>query len=193
MTHSEPPDAREAAAQLGMVQTILERAGRSQRPTPFTYVSWGLASAAFNLVYVPALAPFQVALYNASEVLTVIAYVLTVVEFVRTRRNRATVMDRQALAVFAGVTTVLWTLKWIWFTNGLVGGVPFAFMWSLGFAFALVVHGIGPLRPLLVGGLIMVAGVFVASILPAHIALVLALGNLFGLAGPGTYFLLRRA
>lgn len=193
MTYREPPDAREAAAQLGLVQTILERAGRSQRPTPLTYVSWGIASAAFNLVYVPAFRAHQVALYEASEVLTVIAYVLTVVEFLRTRRNRATVMDRQALAVFAGVTTVLWTLKWIWFTNGLVGGLAFAFMWSLGFAFALVVHGIGPLRPLLVGGLVMVAGVFVASVFPAHIALVLALANFAGLAGPGIYFLFRRA
>ena len=191
--YREPPDALEAQAQLGIVDSVLERAGRSQRPTPLTYVSWGLASASFNVVYIPAFEPVQVPLYHLSEVLTVVAYVLTVFEFVRTRRSRATTRDRQALAVFAGITTVLWLLKYIWFAHGLVSGVAFAFMWSLGFAISLIVYGIGPLRPLLVGGLIIVASVFVASLVPSQLALALALGNVLGLAGPGFYFLVRRA
>lgn len=188
-TPAEDYDARE---HLTLVQSILERAGRTQRPLPATYMAWGCTSALFNLAYVPSLAGLQNNVLLAAEVLMIAAYVLTVWEFIKGRQVRATMLDRQAIVIFAVVTTVLWTLKYIWFGNGLVGGVAFAFMWSLGFAISLIVHGAGPMRPLFVGGWLLLASVYAASFFPHDMALILAVGNLLGVAGPGLYFTVKR-
>lgn len=188
-TSAEEYDARE---QLTLVQSILERAGRTQRPLPVTYMAWGCTSALFNLAYVPSLSAMQDRLLLVAQVMLIAAYALTLWEFVKWRRLRATMLDRQAIVVFAVVTTVLWTLKYIWFSNGLVGGVAFAFMWSLGFAISLIVHGAGPMRPLFVGGWLLLASVYVASFMPHEMALILAVGNLLGVAGPGLYFTVKR-
>ena len=185
-------DATAAQEQLDIVQHALRRAGHEPRPAPVTYLAWGVTSFLFNLAYVPALAAQNGAIFFAAEIVMVVAYLLTIYEYAVMRRARTTSVDQQALIVFAVVTTVLWILKLVWYSDGLVGGAAFALMWSLGFAIALIVHGAGPMRPLLAGGLVILAAVFVASLAPATFAVALAVGNLLGLAGPGVYFLLRR-
>lgn len=192
---TDPPpevNAESAREQLGLVRSVLEHAGKRQRPAPFTYIAWGLASAIYYLAYTPSLASNSDTLVTIAELLTVVAYGLTIGEFFRARRERATMLDRQALAVFAGVTTVLWTLKILWSSSNLVDGPAFGIMWTLGFAIALLVHGSGPLRPLLVGGILLVVAVVVGSLAPVHLTLTLAIGNFIGIAGPGLYFLVRR-
>lgn len=185
-------DATAAEEQLEIVQLALRRAGHEQRPAPVTYLAWGVTSFLFNLAYVPAVAAHSGAIFFAAEIVMVVAYLLTIYEYAAMRRARTTSLDQQALIVFAVVTTVLWILKLVWYSDGLVGGAAFALMWSLGFSIALLVHGAGPMRPLLYGGLVILAAVFVASLAPTTFAVALAVGNLLGLAGPGAYFLLRR-
>ncbi len=188
LNHGKAVQARE---RLHMIDAILERSGRAQRPLPGTYVAWGLTGALFNAAYVPAFSALSSVFTTSGEICTGIAYLLTALEYTRARRLRQTPMDRQALAVFAGVTTTLWVLKWIWLSNGLVDGVAFSLMWSLGFAIALLVHGSGPMRALSLGGVVLLICVFVASFVPSSMALVLMIGNLLGVAGPGVYFALR--
>lgn len=192
-TDLTPDDRDEAREHLRMVNSILDRAGRSARPFPSTYVAWGLTGTLFNLAYAQSLSAFSTQLAIAGEAMTVIAYILTAVEFVRAQRTRTTLLDRQAILLFAGITTVLWVLKWIWFSNNVVDGVAFSFMWSLGFAIALIIYGAGPMRPLFVGGCILIAGVFAASFMPGWMPLILAIANFAGVAGPGVYFAIKRS
>jgi hypothetical protein len=60
-----------------------------------------------------------------------------------------------------------------------------ALFWSTGYSIALLVVGIQSSRPLWVGGLIMLAAGAIASFVPAWFDGILALGWIFGFAGPG--------
>ncbi len=52
--------------------------------------------------------------------------------------------------------------------------------------------GIGPMRPLLIGGLVLTASIVIGSLYVSNLALILAIGSFLGIGGPGVYFLIRR-
>ena len=192
ITTNDDPDRDVALEHLTLIERILDRADRGPRPMPFTFIAWGLTSAAFNLAYVPGLPVSPQAVFSGAEVVMVFAYILTFWEFVSARRRRSSDADVQVLVVFAGMTTVLWVLKWIWLEQQLISGLAFSFMWSLGFAIALLVYGTDRVRPLQIGGITLVCSVFAASLMPSNHSILLAVGGLIGIMGPGIYFLRRR-
>ncbi len=177
---------------LSVVQHILERSGRAQRPTPYTYLIWALASAVAYLGYVPQLAAHEVLLFNLGDLLLLAAYALTAWEFFRLLRDRVTTLDRQALFAFAGVTLFVGVMKIVWYAHGIMIGADYGIAWSMGFALSLILLGIGPMRPLLIGGLALTASIIIGSLYINELALVLAIGSLLGIGGPGLYFLMRR-
>ncbi len=186
------PDLAMARDHLVTVQTILERSSRIARPTPYTYIAWSLTSVAYYLGNVGALAAYQTLIFTVAFVLTLIAYALTLIEYVAVRRSHVTTFERQAIFAFAAITTFLWILKLVWYANDLIDGRAYGLLWSSGFAVALCVVGIGPMRPLLYGGLVLAASLLVGGLYPGQLPLILALGNLLGIGGPGVYFLIHR-
>ena len=187
----EPPF--DASGHLDTAVEILRRADRAASPVPWTYIAWGLVGPAYYAPWFklfpaadPVLAP------SLGLMLAGAATALTIVDFARVGRDRVTYLDRQAFATFALVTTLLWSLKAVWFGTGLVGGAAYALIWSLGLAIPLIVLGLGGVRPLLAGGLVLVAAIVAASFARTYLGDILAVGNLLGIAGPGVWYLVRR-
>lgn len=181
-------DAREAREQLEMVDGILSRGERRGKTAPLAYILWGLTGAAYYAPYVPGLESASVFLVYLGFALSVSAIWATVWTYLVARAGRSTLLDRQALGTFAGVTLLMIVLKFIWNAHGLVGGIAFAYFWSFGFAVPLLLLGLGGNRVLLIGGAALVIGVVVASLFPGTVAITLALANIVGLCGPGIYF-----
>ena len=192
---SEPerlPDEATAREHLVTVQSILERTGRISRPTPYTYLIWALTSATYYIGYWHAARAYQSTLFLAANLLLILAYVMTIVEFIGSLRAHTTSTERQALFAFACITTFLWVLKFVWYDNNLIDGRAYALLWSSGFAVSLGVLGVGPMRPLRYGGMVVALSMLVGGRVPNDLSLVLALGNLLGVGGPGIYFLVQR-
>jgi hypothetical protein len=192
MSNKQREEEMNSAEQLDAIESILERAGKQQPATPLTYLAWGIAGGLYNLAYFGAFYHDQVLITKIAVIVTVIAYAMTILEYARLRRLRSTAFQRQAVMIFGGITTIMWLLKILWLSSSLISGAAFALMWSLGFTIALLVLGIGPMRPLAVGGLALLACIILASAFPENLALLLAIGNLLGLCGPGVYFLVRK-
>jgi hypothetical protein len=189
----EPEPPFDAGRHLETTAEILRRADRAASPVPWTYIAWGLVGPAY---YAPWFKLFPAADATLAPSLGLLlagaATALTVVEFARVGRDRVTYLDRQAFATFALVTTLLWSLKALWFGSGLIGGEAYAIVWSLGLAIPLIVLGLGGVRPLLAGGLVLVAAIVAGSFARTYLADILAAGNLLGIAGPGAWYLARR-
>lgn len=180
-----------AREQIGLIERALAKAGRKQRPVPLTYLLWGLVGTAFNMAYIPIpwIAARQAELFMLGDVLTVLGIMTTALEYWNATRDRRTALDLQGLAIFGVVTNVLWLLKFPLLSAGVVNGIAYAFIWSIGIAIALVVHGSGPLRPLMYGGCFLLGCVVFAALHPAYMSIAFTLGNYGALVVPGMWML----
>lgn len=180
---------RHVREQIDIVERGLARAGRLQRAVPLTYILWGLLGTVFNAAYLPV--PWIVAhrdgLFTFGDALTIVAIAATWIEYWITTRDRRTALDGQGLLIFGVVTNVLWIVKGPLLADGAVSGLAYAFTYTLGIAIALVVHGAGPLRPLMYGGVLLLGCVIFAALHPAFASAAFAAGNYCGLVIPGVY------
>jgi len=185
-------DAKEAEEHLNLIDDVLTRSERRFHPAPFAYIAWGLVGTCYYLEYVSALGALVEAIGWAGLGLTVIAIATSVWSYSASIRDRYTMLDRQAFAMFAGVSIVMIALKFVWNQSDLVSGSAYALFWSFGFALPLIMLGVAGQRVLLAGGIVLFAGIFAGSLVPTDLSTILAIANLLGITGPGVYMLLRR-
>jgi len=175
--------------QVDIVERALAKIGKVQRPVPFTYAAWGLVGTVFNLAYAPwqLIAAHQDAFFLLGDILTVAAVAITGIEYFRATMDRRTAMDVQSLATFGLVANVLWIVKIPLMASGAVSGLAYGFIYSMGIAIALVVHGAGPTRPLMYGGIFLLGATVFASMHVQYASYAFSIGNFVALVVPALY------
>ena len=181
-------DAMAAREHLALIDRIFRTADRTLHLPPMTLITWGVfgmiihglhQARAFGLV-VPSDGLIQLPLMLAAIGVTVWAE--------RRSDARETLVDSHAGVTFGVVIAVLLIVNF----TAQHTVVPFramALFWTAGFSIALLVVGIQASRPILCGGVAMVAAVAIASFVPAWFSGILALGWVGGFVAPGIVLL----
>lgn len=184
----EPTQARD---HLDSVATIVRTADRSLHTPPWVFVIWGLYGAAVNAVHQARAA--GVALPGDPVIqlpLIVAGIVATVLVCLRPAR-RETLVDRHAGAVFAVVLAVL-VVASLAAQHRVIPTEGIALFWVFGLAMAALIVGLEASRPLLFGGVALVAAGVAACWLEGWFSGLLAAGWLAGLVAPGIVLALGR-
>ncbi len=181
-----------AAAQIGILEETLARAGKTQRPLPLAYILWGLTGTFFNALFITNdwIDAHFWTLAGIGDGLTIASVIVTAYECREATRRRWTAFDRQAFVIFTVITNVLWILKLALRHSPDVSGTAYSFLWSVGIATSLIVHGAGPIRELMYGGCVLFAAVFLAAFEPPFAAVIFAVGNFCALVVPGVVLLI---
>jgi hypothetical protein len=178
-------DAIEARDHLQWIDGILRTADRSLHLPPATLIAWGLFGAIVNALHQARASGFTVPPDGHLHLpMMIAAMVVSVWAASRSQVGRKTLADAHAGTVFSVVFAVLLTVN-LAAQDTVVPLKAMALFWCAGFSIALLVIGIQASRPLWVGGVIMIAAVVVASLIPDWFDGILALGWAFGFVGPG--------
>ena len=178
---------------LAVVERILHVADRRLHIPPLILVTWGLFAAIINAVHqgralgfaVPSDASFHVPLM-------LFAIGLTIWAARRHEAERETQVDSQAGMTF-GVAFAVALILNVTAQHTVIPVTAMSLFWSGSISIALLVVGIQASRPLLAGGIALLAASALASFVPAWFSGTLALGWLAGLVVPGFVLWLRRA
>ncbi len=186
-------DATQARDQLDSVATILRTADRSLHVQPWIFVVWGLFGALVNAlqqarasgIALPGDATIQLPMLLA-------AIAATVWMSLRSANRRETMIDRHAGVVFSVVFAVLLIANFA-AQHRVVPYEGMALFWSFGLAMALLIVGFEASRPLLAGGVALVAASVAACWAPGWFNGLLAAGWLAGMVAPGLALAWRRS
>lgn len=178
---------------LAVVDRILHVTDRTLHIPPLILVTWGLCAAIINGVHqgralgfpVPSDASFHV-------VLMLVAIGITVWTASRHDAERETRVDSQAGITF-GVALAVALLLNLTAQHTVIPARAMSLFWSGSISIALLVVGIQASRPLMAGGMALVAASAVAGFVPAWFSGTLAVGWLAGLVVPGIVLWSRRA
>ena len=170
---------------LAVVDRILHAVDRRLSIPPLILVTWGLCAAIINGVHqgralgipVPPDASFHVALM-------LIAIGVTVWAARRHEAERENLVDSQAAITFGVALGVALVLN-LTAQDTVIPAKAMALFWSGSISIALLVVGIQASRPLMAGGIALLAASAVAGFMPAWFSGTLALGWLAGLVVPG--------
>ena len=182
-----------ARDELAMLQRILHVADRRLHIPPLVLVTWGLCAAIVNAVHqgralgfpVPSDASFHLPLM-------LVAIALTIWAARRYETQRETLVDSHAGITFGVAFTVALLLN-LTAQRTVLPAPAMALFWSGSISIALLVVGIQASRPLLAGGIALLAASVLAVFVPGWFSGTLALGWLAGLAVPGIVLWNRRA
>ena len=178
---------------LAVVDRILHAADRTLHIPPLILVTWGLCAAIINTVHqgrelgfrVPADASFHV-------ILMLLAIGITAWAASRQKAQRETRVDAQAGVTF-GVALGVALLLNLTAQHTVMPARAMSLFWTGSISIALLVVGIQASRPLMAGGLALLAASALAGFVPAWFSGTLALGWLAGLVVPGIVLWSRRA
>ena len=178
---------------LAVVDRILHAADRTLHIPPLVLVTWGLCAAIINAVHqgrvlgfpVPSDASFHV-------VLMLLAIGITVWASRRHDAERETQVDSQAGITF-GVALAVALLLNVTAQDTVIPARAMPLFWAGSISIALIVVGIQASRPLMVGGMALLAASALAGFIPGWFSGTLALGWLAGLVVPGILLWSRRA
>ena len=178
---------------LAVVDRILRTADRSLSIPPLILVTWGLCAAIINGVHqgralgfpVPSDASFHI-------ILMLLAIGVTVWASKRHDAGRETLVDSQAGITF-GVALAVALILNLTAQHTVIPANAMALFWSGSISIALLVVGIQASRPLMAGGIALLAASALAGFVPAWFSGTLALGWLAGLVVPGIVLWSRRA
>lgn len=187
-------NASEARDHLEMVDRILARADEPCGLSPYPFLIWGVAGASMNvvaqLVYIEHATQWLLALFAPILIVAIGLMIWWAVRLPAVERQRG-LIDRHVFSVF--------NLAWIVALVVQVGAERIFPTWAqaalylLMYGFAMVSVGlIARSRPVLIGGSVMLAAIVVANFVPDYTGYVLALGDLFGMAGAGIVLWLQR-
>jgi len=189
------PDMNKTTAHddLAVVDRILHAADRTLHLPPLILVTWGLCAAIINGVHqgremgfaVPPDASFHVALM-------MLAIGVTVWASDRHGAERETQVDSQAGITF-GVALGVALLLNVTAQGTVIPARAMSLFWTGSFSIALLVVGIQASRPLMLGGVALLAASVIAGFVPLWFSGTLALGWLAGLVVPGVVLWSRRA
>ena len=184
-------DASEARDHLQWINGILRIADRSLHIPPPTLIVWGLFGTVVNGLHQTTASGLSVPRDSILQLpMMAVAIIVSVWAASRGPAERKTMVDSNAGAVFCVVFAVLMLVN-VTAQNTVVPFKAMALFWCVGFSIALLVIGIQASRPLLIGGVMMVAACIIASLVPGWFDGFLALGWALGFVGPGVVLALR--
>ena len=185
-------DTSTARSDLALVDRILRSADRSLNVAPLVFLTWGLFAAIVNGVAqaravglpVPSDGSFQLPLM-------LLAIGISVWAAHRHDTGRETQIDSQAGITFGVAFGVLLLLN-VTAQHRVIPGDGMSLFWAGGMSIALLVVGLQASRPLLIGGIALLAAAVVSSFVPAWFHGTLVLGWVAGLVVPAIVIWARR-
>lgn len=178
-------DSSQAREHLESVATIVRNTDRGLHIPAWVFIIWGLFGATINALQQARIAGVELPGDSVLQLpALMLATGLTVVFSLRSGSGRETLIDRQAGTLFSVVFAVMLLASFI-LQHRVVPYEAMAVLWGLGFAIALIVSGLGASRPLLAGGLALLAACLATAWLPGFFNGLLALGWLCGMVLPG--------
>ncbi len=186
-------DTVAARAQLAAIDRIVSAADRSLHLPPVIFVVWGLVGVTINGLHQAQAFGLPVPPDQFVHLPMILAAV-ALTTWVERRRSdaRQTVVDSVAGLTFAAVFAVLLVVN-VTAQHVVVPAAAMALFWSAGFSIALLVVGLQASRPLLVGGVALLAATGVAGLVPPWFHGTLALGWAAGFVLPGLVLFGRRS
>jgi hypothetical protein len=186
---SQPPgdrplDPRRAREHLDSAAAILRVADRSLHVSPWIFVVWGLFGFSSHAAKVAQAAGLAMPSDGTLQPSLLLAAILATIALTWRDAARETLTDRQAGTVFGVVFGVLLVANFA----GQHAVIPYramALFWGFGLAMALLIVGLQASRPLLVGGLALLAASAAACRVVDGFHLLLATGWLAGMILPG--------
>lgn len=178
-------DSSQARDQLESVATIVRNTDRRLHVPAWVFIIWGLFGTTINALQQAR--AWGIALPGDSVLqlpLLLLAIGLTAVLSLRTEPGRETLVDRQTGTLFSVVFAVM-LLASFTLQHRVVPYEAMGVFWGLGFAIALIVAGLEASRPLLAGGLALLAACVATAWLPGFFNALLALGWFAGMVLPG--------
>ena len=174
---------------LAAVDRILRAADRTLHLPPLVLVAWGLCAAIINAVHQAGALGFPVPSDTSFHVpLMLVAIGVTVWTAHRRDAERETRVDAQAAVALAVALLLNVTAQ-----DTVIPATGMSLFWSGSISIALLVIGIQASRPLLAGGVALLAASALAGFVPSWFSGTLALGWLGGLVVPGIVLWRRHA
>ena len=175
----------EAKSDLGVLDNIIRTADRTLHMSPLVLIAWGLVGTLINGLHQARAVGLTVP-PDQLVALPVIAVALaaTLWSGKSTQSERRTLMDAHAGVVFLVVAVVLLLVN-VTAQGTIVPHQAMGLFWSAGFGMAALIVGLQSSRPLLFGGIAVIASCVVASLVPEWFGGLLALGWLAGFVVPG--------
>ena len=178
-------DTSQARDHLDSVATIVRNADRRLHAPAWVFVIWGLFGATVNTLQQARTSGIDLPGDSVLQIpLLLVAIAITVGLSLRAERRRETMVDRQIGILFSVVFAVM-LLASLTLQHSVVPYEAMAVFWGLGFAIALIVTGLETSRPLLAGGLVLLAACIATAWLPDFFSGLLALGWFAGMVLPG--------
>ena len=173
---------------IASVDRILRTADRTLHLPPITLVIWGVFGMIVHGLYQARASGLTVPSDGLVHLPLILVAIGLTVWAGRQSEERETLVDNHAGITFGVVIGVLLIVN---FTaqHTVVPLKAMTLFWSAGFSIPLLVVGIQASRPLLCGGVALVAAIAIASFVPAWFDGVLALGWAAGLVAPGIVLL----
>ena len=177
-------DKSTARSDLALVDRILRSADRSLNVPPLIFLTWGLYGAIVNGVKQVRAAGFATP-SDVSFHLPLMALAVAVTFWVARRHDngRETQVDSLAGITFGTAFGVILLLN-LTAQHRVIPGDAMSLFWTGGMSIALLVVGLQASRPLLLGGIALLAASALAGFIPAWFHGILALGLFAGLVVP---------
>ena len=177
---------------LAIVDRILHSTDRTLHIPPLILVTWGLCAAIINGVHQGRVLGFPMPSDASFHVgLMLLAIGITIWVASRHDAERETQVDSRAGITF-GVALAVALLLNVTAQDTVIPARAMSLFWSGSISIALLVVGIQASRPLLVGGVALLAASALAGFVPGWFSGTLALGWLAGLVVPGILLWIRR-
>lgn len=177
-------DPRQAGEHLDAAAAILRVADRDLHVSPWIFVVWGFFGFSAHAAAVARAAGLALPSDGALHPPLLLAAILATIALTARDARRETLTDRHAGTVFGVVFGVLLVANFA----GQHVVIPYramALFWGFGLAMALLIVGLQASRPLLVGGLALLAASVAACRVVGAFHLLLATGWLAGMILPG--------
>lgn len=181
---AHPLDPRQAREHLDSAAEILRVADRNLHVSPWIFVVWGFFGFSAHAAAVLRAAGLALPADGTLQLPLLLAAILATIALTLRDVARETLTDRHAGTVFGVVFAVLFVAN----LAGQHGVIPYramALFWSFGLAMALLIVGLQASRPLLVGGVVLLAASATACRMVDAFHPLLAIGWLAGMILPG--------
>jgi hypothetical protein len=186
-------DTAEARDHLQWVDEIVRLADRHLHFPPVTLVAWGLFGAIVNAVQWARASGFDMPADGVVQPpLMLVALGVTISAAWRVPTGRRTLVDSYAGTVFVVVFGVLLILN-VTAQHTVVPPKAMGLFWSAGLSMALLIVGLQASRPLLAGGVALLAVSVAACLVPRWFEALSALAWLVGLVVPGVVLALGKS
>ena len=178
-------DTTEARDHLDSVATIVRNADRRLHAPPWVFIIWGLFAVTINALQQARAVGIDLPSDSVLQLPLLLAAIgLTVGLSLRAETSRETLIDRQTGILFSVVFAVMLVASFT-LQHRVVPYEAMGVFWGLGFAIALIVAGLEASRPLLAGGLALLAACIATAWFPGFFNGLLALGWFAGMVLPG--------